>query len=247
MKKITRYQKRFNGTNYDYHKAHEYCPLARMEEFKVLRKLAINHHSCILEFPGDGYHLDMLFPNSKLYKADLMLSGDYKYDQKLIITNYALKNISFGKFDAIIGMTPIHHATDIQVKIFFDSCYKRLKAGGSLIFGEVYKESKVAFFLDNFVDNYSINGHKGNYPDLNIEQIIAKAGFKDISLCFYNCPWRFKDYEALVRYLKLVFGLNNNIDNLFVLEQANRLLGISHHEDFLELEWKLLFVRAIKK
>ena len=242
---ITSYALRFRDTLEDYSDTGFDFPKVREAEFRTFRTFADIDFPSILEFPADGQYLNKLYPLSKITRAEL-LSG--KYSKYLIppkITTFGLKNLKKNHFNSVLSITPIHHAEEKCVKDFFKGVYDCLKLEGIFIMGEVFSGSKVAYFLDNFVDKYSKNGHKGNYPHFNLQDNIKQAGFENLDTKIINCPWVFNSEIELYEFVTKIFGLKK-MRAEFLMNQLDLSLGLSEANGKIYLDWELMYFKGHK-
>jgi len=220
---------------------------ARAKEFDYFKKYqhAVNLKS-ILEFPADGLYLNKIFPNATIDKSDLVDAGYAKFPSKLIITDFSLKNIKLADYDAIFCVTPIHHASDTQIDLFLSACHACLKPGGILIIAEVMQNSKIANFLDGFVNQYSLAKHAGNYPNRDFVEKMQFTGFVDSRFEIIKLPWVFNSEKELTDFVTLIFGLKK-LKHDFLFNALNELLGIKKMNHELHLDWELIYFEGIKK
>jgi hypothetical protein len=240
-------KERFFETHDDYFETSFKYPNIRIREFKNFKKITkFFNPKKILEFPADGMMLNQIYPNALIDRAE-MLNGNWKklYSEEVFITTYTLKNIKNLSYDAIIGITPIHHATNKQVKKFIESSLGKLKSQGVLMFGDVFKGSKEAIFLDKFVNANSKNGHKGNYPDFALNKIFKDVGFSKITAEILSCPWVFKSEYQMCIFIKKIFGLNKMTNN-YLLKNLKAYLGYRKLQHGIYLNWHLIYFSAKK-
>lgn len=200
----------------------------------------------ILEFPADGLYLNKIFPNAKIDKADLLTSDSSMFPEKLLKTDFSLKNIKKSYYDAIFCVTPIHHATDMEINLFISACHSCLKVGGFLVVAEVMLNSKVANFLDSFVNKYSLAGHIGNYPDIEFLKKMEFSDFGNLTYKVVNLEWIFNSEIELVDFITLIFGLKTLEPN-FILNALNDFLGLKKIDHKLYLDWELIYFDGRKK
>lgn len=220
---------------------------ARNMEFDYFKKYKHTKNlKKILEFPADGLYLNKIFPNAKIDKADLV-TGDYSsFPEKLLQTDFLLKNISRSYYDAIFCVTPIHHATDSEINLFLSACHSCLKEGGILVIAEVMLNSKTAHFLDGFVNDHSLTAHKGNYPSEEFIKKMELNSFENLSSRVINVSWVFNNEIELTDCVSLIFGLKK-LSHTFLLNALNELLGVTKIGEKFHLNWELVYFDGCKK
>ena len=220
---------------------------ARKMEFDYFKKYKRTKNlKKILEFPADGLYLNKIFPNAKIDKADLV-TGDYSsFPEKLLQTDFLLKNISRSYYDAIFCVTPIHHGTDSEINLFLSACHSCLKVGGILVIAEVRLNSKPANFLDGFVNDHSLTEHKGNYPSEDFINKMELNSFDHLMSRTINLPWVFNNETELTDFITLIFGLKK-LNHSFLLNALNELLGIKKIGEMFHLNWELIYFEGCKK
>lgn len=240
-------EKRFFEVYDDYFETAFKYPDIRVYEFKNFKRIEKSFKpKKILEFPADGMMLNQIYPDALIDRAD-KLDGKWKklYSEKVYITDYSLKNISSLNYDAIIGITSMHHASNKQQKKFIESSLSKLKSPGVLMLADVLKGSREATFLDQFVNANSKNGHEGNYPDSSLVAILKEVGFKKVTAKIFSCPWVFKSEFQMCAFIKKVFGLNK-ITNNFLLKNLQAYLGYKKIRNKIYLDWNLIYFSAKK-
>lgn len=241
-------KKRFFDTHKDYYLSGFKFPYARVNEFKNFKKITINLKlKNILEFPSDGKMLNYVYPESIIDRGEV-LHGDWEnlYRNKIFITSYGLSDIKDHHYDAILGITPFHHATHKQQIRLIDSSIDKIKNRGILIFGEVLNGSKEAIFLDEFIHKFSKNGHKGNYPDIKFIEILKNAGYSKTLVRKYSCPWIFQTEKEMCIFCKKIFGLNK-IKTDFLLSNLMAYLGYKKYRNQIYLNWNLIYFVGLKR
>lgn len=246
LKNLTGYKERFEihqssniESGFKFNKARdgEYDYFRRYQGAKNLKT--------ILEFPPDGLYLNNIFPYAKIDKIDLIKTNDEKFPDGITITDFSLSGIERNYYDAVFCVTPIHHATDHEIIEFLNASFACLKKDGLLIIGEVLRDSKEAYFLDEFVNAYTLNGHKGNYPDIYFTKKIQQAGFSNCNYEVLRYPWIFESKIDTLNCISQVLGLEK-LDQAFLFKSLDKFLGITKVNTKYHLNWGLVFFEARK-
>ena len=240
------YTSRMVGVMGDYFAVVEENPNVRLNEFIQLKKFAkLTRAKKILELPSEGIMLDAVYPNVQIDRADWFVPKNINERFQSIETDFKFSNFYSDCYDAIVGIAPIHHANDKEKSEYFYNSHRVLKQGGVLSFAEVEKESKVHFFLDEFVDTHSSTGHRGAYVDQSFHEQIESVGFNAVESEFKLCSWVFDDVNQLIYFFKKMLGMNL-IEDEELIKGVGRYLGIKKKSCGLSVEWGLRYFRAKK-
>ncbi|CEN56680.1 hypothetical protein [Candidatus Methylopumilus turicensis] len=243
--KFTTWKDRFQNTQNDYFQIGFECPEVRRAEFFNLREMDKKEFKKILEFPADGMMLNDLYPEAHIDRAELMEADFSAYQKHPIITDFFFNKIERNGYDAIMSITPIHHASDDEQRNYLSAAYECLSANGLLVVGEVFSGSKVAKFLDQFVNEFSINGHRGNYPNLSFKDEFEAAGFHDVEAKVMSCPWVFQDEDQMMIFVTKLLGLKA-ISRDFLLCNLKKWLGVFEDDNKFYLDWELMYFKGVK-
>ncbi|MDZ4098417.1 MAG: hypothetical protein U1E13_06905 [Methylophilaceae bacterium] len=130
----------------------------------------------------------------------------------------------------MISMVGLHHEYERQSIL---SEWRRvIKQNGQLFIAEVEEGSKVAVFLNGFVNRYNPIGHHGLFIDDTFLEETKSAGWQIVRSERTNSRWHFSDLASASRYFRLLFDLRladddtiiNAIKQEFdVYEETNRV------------------------
>jgi hypothetical protein len=218
----------------------------RMEEFIQLKHFAkLKAPKNILDVPTEGILMRNLFPNAAIDFVDWIVPEVIakKYGHKE--TNFEFKNLQADCYDAVLGIVPIHHASSIEKSQYLFHSHRVLKSKGTLAFAEVEIDSGTHYFLDEFVNNHSLTGHKGAYVDASFNAEISKSGFGEVESEFKFCPWIFESKSQLVYFFTKFFGLHL-IEDDFLIDKIKHYLSIEERNDKLIVGWGLRYFKGLK-
>lgn len=235
----TIFQKRAN----DYHFAMQHYPKARIQEFKtLLSSTDFDSIHEVLDIPSGGGYLEKFLPNH-VNVTFTDFSEGFVSDTIQLVSPEKLPFPS-AAFDLIFSLSGMHHLNNVPQ--FVEECLRVLKNEGKFIFADVKKDSAVAIFLNEFVNEYNSLGHKGNffyegffenYPNIQ----------KNIVECKYNeYPFVFNTIEEMLVFFKLFFGLDKAND-LVIFEGIRDILGLKYTKTGIEVNWGLIRYEMIKK
>ena len=141
----------------------------------------------------------------------------------------------------IICLATLHHLNMDERNILYNEFYRILIPGGMLVIADVICDSPQAIWLNEFVDKYNTNGHKGMFFTENDSKLMETNGFNvDVNIENYN--WNFQDEKTLLHFCKLLFGLDLCNDNNVLLNSIKKYL---HYTDN-KIPWKLIYFNCIK-
>ena len=147
----------------------------------------------------------------------------------------------------IICLATLHHLNIHERDILYSEFYRILIPGGMLVIADVVSDSSQAKWLNEFVDTYNSNGHKGLFFTEDDKNLIEKNGFNvNVSIHKYN--WNFKDENDLLHFCRLLFGLDLCTDDDLLLNSIKKYLHYiepNRNQDG-KIPWKLIYFNCTK-
>jgi cyclopropane fatty-acyl-phospholipid synthase-like methyltransferase len=242
------YQDIFNQRGKLYHQGMLEFPLARQEEFKHIIQLAdLQDDQIVCDIPSGGSYLKNFIDKSvKLISIETSqqflnaISEDHHLLYTENINNILLKSHSI---DRIISLAGLHHVESREK--FYQECDRLLKPNGILCLADGFENSKVAQFLNEFVNQYNSMGHQGIF--LNNQDLISlkNVGFNLVFSENINYYWSFKNISDMVEFCKLLFGIDQANEQT-ILEGIKQYLGYNIVNNQCKMNWQLYFIKAIK-
>lgn len=159
--------------------------------------------------------------------------------QKFTFDKIPLESNSVNK---IICLATLHHLNIYERNILYNEFYRVLLPDGMLVIADVICNSPQAKWLNEFVDKYNTNGHKGLFFTANDSKLIEKNGF-NVDIYIENYNWNFQDEKNLLHFCRLLFGLNLCNDDDILLKSIKKYL---HYIDG-KIPWKLIYFNCIKQ
>lgn len=155
-----------------------------------------------------------------------------------------MTHIESASIDVALGLAGFHHSSAV-----FDTIreiYRVLKPGGELVVCDVIKESKMAVWLNDYVDKNSPAGHRGTFfPPGAISQMLRDAGFQNTSETIKQVPWLFASESDLTRFCKGLFNLTPSLE---VISRAlPQYLDVLPGTTGVSLAWELTYAKGYKK
>lgn len=243
------YKRLFNARGRQYDSAMTRYPQARDDEFNSAVEIAgISGGDRVADIPcGGGYLARYLPADVALYSIDssdvfaecIREAGVHRH----LLCPIDQVPLAENALDHIISLAGLHHIDDRHS--FWRECARLLRPGGVLTVGDVHHGSRVALFLDSVVDRYTDTGHCGFYFDESTVAELESCGFTVEYVKRRPISWRASTRTALAEFCHLLFGLKGiNVDDLEYLLASE--LGFREQNDGIELEWELVFFRAIR-
>ena len=135
--------------------------------------------------------------------------------------------------------------TCLQKKPIFDTFSHALRPGGQLILAEISQGSRVAKFMEQWVNGHSSSGVGGSYFNFRTLKELSDSGFTLLRMQEKTCHWIFKDERAAVEYCKALLGVDLAEDQAF-LDALDFYLGFDDLEEGLGLRWQMQVISSIK-
>jgi len=225
-----------------YHEAMGLYPEARRLEFEIPLSICTpKADEVIVDLPsGGGYISNYVESKSALFclesSQQFAAICEHKNLQVKLFKNDQLP-LNNNETDVLISIAGLHH---VEKKIpLFSEMRRILKPTGRLCIADVQQGSHIALFLDDIVDRYSNTGHHGFYLDEGTLTELNNVGFYQVTQKLLKYVWKFSSVEAMVTYMKLLFGLTK-ATNAMVLQGVEQYLTFNQTQQGIELEWELL-------
>lgn len=241
----------FNRRGYLYHRAMAAYPDARAEEFIALLELVrINDGDIICDAPSGGGYLGR-FADKQVKIIHVETSAEFftlcrpqHNDEKILCAGLEQLPLPDNSLNAVLSLAGLHHMTEVER--FYREAHRLLKPGGALCVADVAAGSRPARFLNEFLDQHCLTGHKGAFldKDATVRQL-ESAGFTVEYADTRAYHWRFPSREAMIAFMKDLFGMEH-ADESTVLRGVEEVLGYENAAGDYCVPWELLFFRAVK-
>jgi SAM-dependent methyltransferase len=152
-------------------------------------------------------------------------------------TNIPLPDSSCSK---IICIATLHHSTHEERKEIYRECWRLLRPGGSLIVGDCEKGSPQDAWLNQFVNQYNSNGHKGLFWSQEDCQLFVDQGY-EVQTTKHEYPWTFSTHADMIDFCKHLFGLDKATD-----DDIRQGLQTYLHASDTVIPWGLMYFTATK-
>jgi SAM-dependent methyltransferase len=236
------YIKSFTNRAHSYSNAVElYNNVLDEEIITAINNLQLKKDDVLLNLFAGGIPID------KYIKGELNITY-LAFDTHTDFIVNSIKKFNFDKIpilsnsvNKIICLATLHHLNIDERKILYSELYRILIPGGRLIIADVICDSPQAKWLNEFVNKYNSNGHKGLFFTNDDSELIENNGFNvKISTNKYN--WNFKDEKCLLHFSKLLFGLDLCNDDNLLLNSIKKYL----HYDNCKIPWELIYFNCTK-
>lgn len=230
------YKQSFQKRSQSYLQAIKDFPEALENEFlNAIKMLQLKENDVVLNIPAGGIPLEKYIDVHVNYFAfdthDEFTSNEIKY---CTWDNIPLKNKSV---DKIICLASLHHLNTNERISTLKEFHRILKKTGKLVIGDIINKSPQAIWLNDFVNTYNSDGHKGIFFTPEDSLFLNSQGF-NVSTTIVSYPWVFNSNTNAIIFCKLLFGLD-----LLDLTDPKLSQGV---KDILNLEngkipWQLIY------
>lgn len=230
-----------------YHQAMRLCPQAREFELRWPIELATPRHGeIIVDFPSGGSYLrpylDAVAPGVILRPVE-HITDYFEHDDSILQGSWSRLPFAEGEVDVVVTLAALHHVM-VGRPAFYQECHRVLAPGGRLIIGDVEAGTASAAFLDEFVDQYSSQGHEARFLSRETElATIEDAGFRVAEYDVTAFHWVFPDKPTTIRFCQQLFRLDRADDDQ-IWQGLGEYLGIESGRGGVRMNWQLAFVRA---
>lgn len=219
----------------------------------IFRHRGASYHKAMLDFPGvRSLEFQQLFHRFPLRGGESLIDcpalGGYlqsNVPERVQVTSldYCPQSssvLSFDKIDALgqkvdraVCLAASHHIGDLYA--FINTLQSKVKPGGLVHLADVTAENPIRLFLDDFVGKWTSTGHSGIWR-------CFKDLFPSDTVEVRQTPWIFRSEMEMVRFCRLLFGLDQSPSDYQILEALDRYVGVDHGQNFYRVNWKLTYV-----
>jgi SAM-dependent methyltransferase len=227
-----------------YHEAMTRWPAAREEELLLLvRALQPQRGEVLVDAPAGGGYLAAWLPPGVQYVAVEPASPFFSRcpvdaDHRRVQCPLSKIELPDASADLAISLAGLHH--EPHVDEVFAELVRVLRPGGRFGMAEVQLGSPAARFLNGFVDAHGRLGHHGVFFEDTLADRLREVGLREVSLSLVPLHWNFPDEPAMIRFVRLLFGIDRATD-AEVAAAIEELLGSeSLPEGGVAMCWQLL-------
>ena len=222
-----------------YHKAMAECPQARDAEFLAALEPLRGRSGLLCDMPSGGGYLARFVPAELQYlgvdpSEDFVRACPAGVEcRQAAITAVPLGD---GAADCIVSLAGLHHEPDLPA--VFGEMRRLVKPGGRAVIVDAAAGSKVATFLNGFVDEHNPMGHDGHFIGEETARLIEEAGFKVADDRIVDMPWRFESRDEAGAFCRLLFSMPG-LSAEQVVEGMDREIGFDVIDGHPQLRWAL--------
>ena len=222
-----------------YHRAMAECPNARDAEFLAVLEPLAGRGGLLCDMPSGGGYLAAHLPGGMGY-VGVDPSEDFvracPAGVECIQSSITDVPLGDGAADAVVSLAALHHEPDLPAA--FREMRRLLKAGGRAVIADGATGTKVAGFLNGFVNEHNPMGHVGVFFDELTAGLIEDAGFTITDDALVEMPWQFDSMEEAGAFCRQLFWMPElNADE--VAAAMNREIGFDLIDGRPHLRWAL--------
>ena len=229
-------------------RGHSYCTAVNLynnvldeEIITAVDNLQLEKNDVLLNVFAGGIPIDKYIRNDlNINYLAIDMHTDFIVD--------SIKKFTFDKIpidsksvDKIICLATLHHLNIDERRILYKELYRILIPGGRLVIADVIDNSPQAKWLNEFVNTYNSNGHKGLFFTKDDSNLIKDNGFS-VDTLIHEYNWNFKNDRDLLHFCKLLFGLDLCTDDNLLLNSIKKYL----HYDNNKIPWELIYFNCVK-
>lgn len=202
------YQSSFKDRAHSYLHAMNEFPNAMDNEFITsINMLNLNTNDVLLNIPAGGVPIDKyLNPFLNIQYIPFDTHPDFT-SISIPMCEWDSIPLENNSVDKILCLASLHHLTPKERSSAYREFHRVLKPEGKLVIGDVISGSNQAIWLDNFVDVYNSNGHKGQFFNEYDAKLIEQQGFS-VTTSRQSYDWEFNSEANALAFCKLLFGLD---------------------------------------
>lgn len=238
------YSESFADRGSQYDKAMRRVPDSREQEFMaVVEELPGSSGGVVFDVPAGGGYLRRYLPDRFSYKSyEPVASFKGKAKNKPESALIPLPQNSTA-FDFVVSVAGIHH---FQSK---DELYREMarvtRPGGRLVLADVHKHSRVASFLDGYIDASNSTGHQGYYLDGQTLTELESCGWRVLSAQRKRYHWLFKSEQQMAEFCHQLFDIRHS-DLSRTRSRIVEELGVDRLDGGVGMRWELFVIVAEK-
>lgn len=250
MQSADSYQDIFDLRGERYHAAMRRCPLARLEELTLLpQAVGIRAGETLIDAPaGGGYLAGVLDPAVDYIAVEPTHSffercpqGDRRRRLRGELKSIPLPDCCA---DAAVSLAGLHHETDVLA--VFSELFRLLRPGGRFAMADVASGSPPDTFLNDFVDRYNSNGHRGVFFDEAVADALGRTGLAAVRIERRDIGWQFNNEAELLAFVRDLFGIDR-ADDATLREAVCDILGVRKSPSSgVVMNWHLLVAKGVR-
>lgn len=155
-----------------------------------------------------------------------------------------LRSIGSETVDVVVGLAGLHHSPSMARTVA--EAARVLRPEGEFGVCDVEDGSRIAGWLNDFVNAYNPSGHHGVFPKSGtLVRELRRAGFIDVRETREYVPWVFASRAHMERFLRGLFGLGS-IDGRTLRSGIERHLQTREVGTRCYLRWQLIYAYGRK-
>jgi len=220
------------GKSYNY--AMNLSPDSRKNEFlRLFDSIALREGEKILDVPSGGGYLKR-FISEQITVNSLEFTPGFSKAVKVV---NPCEDWNSRLNDRVVCLAALHHISDLD--LFVSRALDSVIEEGLIHLADVEKNSPISRFLDEFVGEWTVGGHKGLYR--NWQEIKWTDNLKVVYVGKRKCPWVFNSMEELNSFCRHLFYLQD-CPTTKIQKYLENNIGVYSEGGLIYLNWELVYV-----
>jgi SAM-dependent methyltransferase len=230
----------FSQRAHSYQKAMTDYPSARDAEFDIM-VAPLGAITQLLDMPAGGGYLRRHLPAHIHYTAvepAQLFFDSCPQDARATRHLSPIESVPMAdaSVEAIVCLAGLHHAPDLQ--IIFAEMHRLLHRNGMLVLADVAAGTPQDVFLNHYVHNNSVLGHRGTFLDADTALQLRATGFDIRQDAHLPIPWHFADRVQAGQFCADMFGIEGQSPEQ-VAAALEDIVGIEQTATGLSINWSL--------
>lgn len=250
------YRTIFEQRGKSYNFAHQIAPWARREELDALLDSLKpkGYETIVVTAAGGGFDAAGVYDSTLPGPCNVICIEPCKEFASYIPEHLEVHHcpvdcipIDSESVDAVVNLAAMHHSVSPAKDIL--EWTRLLRTGGRLVIADVQADTNAGRFLNEAVDRWNPNGHRGNFliPGNTSVLLRSVCRWRSIEEHLAQYQWRFHNTDEMVRFTRNLFGMTLATDD-DILSELDSYLGIIQKDSILAVSfpWSLRFIVAVK-
>ena len=242
---MTTYDESFKKRTKNYIYAQETYPNVMKNEFQITLSICdLKPYDKFVNIPADNGLIRKKYLDDTICYIPMEINELFHRITGYILCELNRLPLENKSVDKILTLASLHHFDINDRKKYYNEVKRVLKSNGIFVIGDIVKNSSQEHFLNEFVNNFNSQGHKGIFFSPDDKKLLEKCGFK-VEIEYQTYPWKFNSIYEMCDYCKNLFGLD------LIKKDEDIINGIKTYLDFYENDdgscyfmWNLIYFKS---